>query len=108
VLNQLYESAANLQEVVPDATLVGGSAAAFYAGHRDSFDHGHVSADVADHFDMVLCPTGIWRGSNQPWSAATFRTGAGSALRFAAIHGVRPLRSSPRSSPVRARTGRRA
>lgn len=47
-------SAATLQEVIPDATLVGGSAAAFYAGHRDSFDHDHVLAELADHFDMVL------------------------------------------------------
>jgi len=54
LLDHLYESAASLQEVVPDATLVGGSAAAFYAGHRDSFDHDHVLADLADHFDMVL------------------------------------------------------
>ena len=39
---------------IPDATLVGSSAAAFYAGHRDSFDQDHVLADLADHFDMVL------------------------------------------------------
>lgn len=54
VLARLYEAAASLQEIVPDATLVGGSAAAFYAGHRDSYDHDHVMADLADHYDMVL------------------------------------------------------
>jgi hypothetical protein len=37
---------------VPDAVLVGGSAAALYAGHRDSFDH--VLADLRDRFDAVL------------------------------------------------------
>lgn len=54
VLSKVFESAAALQEVIPDATLVGGSAAAFYAGHRDSYDHDHVLADLADHYDMVL------------------------------------------------------
>ncbi len=54
LLRRLFEAAAALQEVVPDATLVGGSAAAFYAGHRDSYDHDHVIANLADHYDMVL------------------------------------------------------
>lgn len=53
-LAQLYEAAAQLQTIVPDATLVGGSAATFYAGHRESFDHDHVVTDLADHYDMVL------------------------------------------------------
>lgn len=53
-LARLYEAAAQLQTIIPDATLVGGSAAAFYAGHRESFDHDHVVADLADHYDMVL------------------------------------------------------
>lgn len=50
----VLESAARLQEVVPDAVLVGGSAAAFYAGHRLSFDHDHVVADLASRFETVL------------------------------------------------------
>lgn len=50
----VLESAARLQELVPDAVLVGGSAAALYAGHRDSFDHDHVLADLSDRFDIVL------------------------------------------------------
>lgn len=50
----MLESAARLQALVPDAVLVGGSAAAFYAGHRDSSDHDHVLADLADRFDAVL------------------------------------------------------
>ena len=50
----VLESAAHLQQVVPDAVLVGGSAAALWAGHRVSFDHDHVVADLADRFDMVL------------------------------------------------------
>lgn len=53
-LARVYEAAATLQELVPDAVLVGGTAAAFYAGHRDSYDHGHALSDLADHFEMVL------------------------------------------------------
>src|SRR6266511_322061 len=49
----VLESAARLQELVPDAVLVGDSAAALYAGHRDSYDHDHV-LDLRDRFDMVL------------------------------------------------------
>jgi hypothetical protein len=50
----VLESAARLQEMVPDAVLVGRSAAALYAGHRDSFDHDHVLADLRDRFEVVL------------------------------------------------------
>jgi len=50
----VLESASRLQELVPDAVLVGGSAAALYAGHRDSYDHDHVLGDLADRFDLVL------------------------------------------------------
>jgi hypothetical protein len=53
-LMAVLESASRLQELVPDAVLVGGSAAALYAGHRDSYDHGHVLADLRDRFDVVL------------------------------------------------------
>ncbi|MPZ64211.1 MAG: hypothetical protein GEU83_01345 [Pseudonocardiaceae bacterium] len=53
-LMQVLDSAARLQELIPDAVLVGGSAAALYAGHRDSFDHDHVLGDLAQRFDLVL------------------------------------------------------
>ena len=53
-LATVLESAARLQEVVPDAVLVEGSAAAWHAGHRDSFGHDHVLADLAERFDGVL------------------------------------------------------
>ena len=53
-LDQVLRSAARLQELVPDAVLVGGTAAALYAGHRDSTDHDHVVADLSDRFDAVL------------------------------------------------------
>lgn len=51
-LVRVLEAAARLQELVPDAVLVGGSAAALYTGHRDSYDHG--VADLAERFDTVL------------------------------------------------------
>jgi hypothetical protein len=53
-LMAVLESASRLQQLVPDAVLVGGSAAALYAGHRDSYDHDHVLADLRDRFDVVL------------------------------------------------------
>lgn len=53
-LLRVLESAARLQQVVPDAVLVGGSAAALWANHRASFDHDHVLADLAMRFDAVL------------------------------------------------------
>jgi hypothetical protein len=53
-LGAVLESAVRLQALVPDAVLVGGSAAARYAGHRDSYDHVHVLADLRERFDVVL------------------------------------------------------
>ena len=50
----VLESASRLQQIVPDAVLEGGSAAALYAGHRDSYDHDHVLAGLRDRFDVVL------------------------------------------------------
>ena len=53
-LVRVLESAARLQQVVPDAVLVGGSAAAMYAGHRRSYDQDHVLPDLRERFDAVL------------------------------------------------------
>ncbi|WP_166844128.1 nucleotidyl transferase AbiEii/AbiGii toxin family protein [Isoptericola sp. BMS4] len=53
-LESLLESAARLQELVPDAVLVGGTAAALHAGHRLSIDHDHVLVDLRDRFDLIL------------------------------------------------------
>lgn len=50
----VLESAARLQELIPDAVLVGGSAAAFYVHHRLSFDHDHVLNRLQEQFDAVL------------------------------------------------------
>ena len=53
-LERVLKSAARLQEVVPDAVLVGGAASALHAGHRDSFDHDHVLSDLVDRYETVL------------------------------------------------------
>jgi hypothetical protein len=53
-LEDVLEKAAELQELVPGAVLVGGSAAAVHAQHRESLDHDHVLADLADRFDAIL------------------------------------------------------
>ena len=53
-LEDVLEKAARLQELVPDAVLVGGSAAALHAHHRESRDHDHVVADLAERFDSIL------------------------------------------------------
>jgi len=47
-------AAARLQELVPDAVLVGGSAASHHAGHRVSVDADHVLPDLRDRFDDIL------------------------------------------------------
>lgn len=51
---RLLAAAARLQRILPDATLVGGTAAALVAGHRRSFDADHVIDGMIDHFDDVL------------------------------------------------------
>jgi hypothetical protein len=51
---QLLSAAAHLQEILPDATLVGGTAVAIFAQHRLSRDADHVLPDLRERFDEVL------------------------------------------------------
>lgn len=51
---QLLSAAAHLQEILPDATLVGGTAVAIFAQHRLSRDADHVLPDLRNRFDEVL------------------------------------------------------
>lgn len=53
-IKEVLEAAARLQELVPDAVLVGGTAAAFHARHRESLDDDHVVAGLRERFDEVL------------------------------------------------------
>lgn len=50
----LLSSAAHLQRIVPEAVLVGGTAAASFAHHRVSMDHDHTLTDLRSRFDDVL------------------------------------------------------
>ncbi len=51
---RLLAAERHLQALVPDAVLVGGTAAALHAGHRVSLDGDHVLVDLRDRFDRVL------------------------------------------------------
>lgn len=50
----LLSAASHLQEILPDATLVGGTAVAIFAHHRLSRDADHVLPDLRNRFDEVL------------------------------------------------------
>jgi hypothetical protein len=50
----VLEAAAKLQELVPDAVLVGGTAAVLHAEHRESLDDDHVVEELRQRFDEVL------------------------------------------------------
>ena len=50
----VLSSAARLQRILPDAVLVGGTAAALHAAHRFSRDADHVLTDLRRRFDEVL------------------------------------------------------
>lgn len=52
--DDVLAAAARLQRLLPDAVLVGGTAASLHAGHRVSFDDDHVLRDLRDRFDEVL------------------------------------------------------
>ena len=51
---RLLRAAGRLQGILPDATLVGGTAAAVTAGHRRSMDADHVVTGLTTRFDDVL------------------------------------------------------
>lgn len=50
----LLSSVAHLRKILPEAVLVGGTAAALYAHHRISVDHDHTLTDLRERFDEVL------------------------------------------------------
>jgi hypothetical protein len=50
----VLSAAARLQRILPEAILVGGTAAALYARHRLSTDADHVLPDLRERFDAVL------------------------------------------------------
>lgn len=66
---QVLSAAAHLQRILPGAVLVGGSAAAVYAGHRLSTDADHVLTDLRERFDRVLADLEAVAG----WKTARIR-----------------------------------
>ncbi|MDQ3406951.1 MAG: helix-turn-helix domain-containing protein [Chloroflexota bacterium] len=52
--DDVIAAAVRLQTLLPDATLVGGTAAGLHAAHRRSFDADHVLVDLRDRFEAVL------------------------------------------------------
>ncbi|MBN1935732.1 MAG: hypothetical protein JW934_13775 [Anaerolineae bacterium] len=51
---RVLAAAAHLQRILPQAVLVGGTAAAVYAGHRLSTDADHILTDLDRRFNQVL------------------------------------------------------
>lgn len=51
---QVLSAAAHLQAILPGAVLVGGTASAIYARHRQSSDADHIVLDLRGTFDQVL------------------------------------------------------
>ena len=52
--DEVLSSAARLQTILPQAVLVGGTAASIYAHHRQSTDDDHVLTDLKQNFDEIL------------------------------------------------------
>ena len=51
---RVLTAAAHLQRIIPDAVLVGESAAAVHADHRFSYDDDHVVVNLKDRYENVL------------------------------------------------------
>jgi hypothetical protein len=66
---RVLSAAAHLQQILPGAILVGGSAAALYAEHRFSTDADHVLPDLRERFDRVLADLEAVAG----WKTARIR-----------------------------------
>lgn len=93
---KILESASRLQDVVPDAVLVGGTASAIHARHRLSFDHDHVIAGLQERYAQVLAAveaTDGWatspRATKPPMTIMGDLDGAQAGLRN--LRRLRPL-----------------
>ncbi len=51
---RVLSAASRLQDIIPDAVLVGGTASALYAGHRQSADADHIVTDLRTRFEEIL------------------------------------------------------
>ena len=62
--DEVLSSAARLQTILPQAVLVGGTAASIYAHHRQSTDDDHVLTDLKQNFDEILDATELPKYKN--------------------------------------------
>lgn len=98
-LMRVLESAALLQQAVPGTVIVGGSAAAYWAHHRLSYDHDHVYADLAERYDDVLASLESnpdWRTSKRatrkPWTIMGSFSGVQAGVRH--LRRTRPIETA--------------
>lgn len=95
---RVLSAAAAVQRIVPDAILVGGSAAALYAKHRFSADDDHVLAELKPRFERVLSDLEEVAG----WTTNGLRPPVLIFERFEGVDtGIRQLR---RSAPLETTT----
>lgn len=52
--DRILSAASRLQQIVPDAVLVGGTAVVMHTNHRLSEDADHIVANLRDQFDAIL------------------------------------------------------
>ena len=71
MMRRVLDSAADFQQLVPDAVMVGGSAVSAYTGHRQSFDHDHVLTDLAERFASIF----EFLAEQEKWHTAHVRQG---------------------------------
>lgn len=96
----VLQSAALLQQHFPDAVLVGGSAAAYWARHRLSTDHDHTIPNLASIYDDAIATL----NRDPSWSPARYREGQ---LILGSYHGVEAgLRQLRRQVPLETTTVR--
>ncbi len=95
---RLLAAERHLQALLPDAVLVGGTAAALHAGHRVSLDGDHVLEELRDHFDEVLANLEAVAG----WQTARVRR---PVLILGSLDGVMTgIRQLRRSQPLETET----
>jgi hypothetical protein len=93
-MRRVFDSAAGFQKLVPDAVMVGGSAASAHIGHRQSFDHDHVIADLSQRFSTIF----DFLSEQEKWRTAHVREGKVILGSFDGVEtGLRQLR---RCSPL--------
>jgi len=70
---QVLSAAARLQQLLPEAVLVGGTASALHARHRFSRDADHVLPSLREHFDEILAQWSRWQDGRPPACNGRFK-----------------------------------